>query len=162
MTDVYDAGSSGDRRETIVQPPNNLQYIVAIVTMAFLSTSAVVAVTVFRAGTDNAAIITAIVGLTMPTTLSLLAFMKAQETHLSVNSRLDAFMAQARFASHAQGMMDGRKEGRDAANERTDQLHAQLAPQLAPQAVLPQAPQHVESVNVVAGTVNVSKAKAKE
>jgi hypothetical protein len=57
-----------------------------------------------------------------PTTVALLAFLKAQETHLSVNSRLDAFMANAKLAAHAQGVTEGRLAGRLAADARTDQL----------------------------------------
>jgi len=107
--------------QTVVPPPNNTPYIIAVVAMSFASVMAVSLVSIFRAG-DNTAIITAIVGLTAPTIFSLLAFMKAQETHLSVNSRLDAFMKNARYAAHAQGVEEGRAAGRYAANERTDQL----------------------------------------
>src|SRR5678816_4493850 len=53
---------------------------------------------------------------------SLLAFMKAQETHLSVNSRLDAFMRNAEMVAHVQGMAEGRAQGRTDANARTDEL----------------------------------------
>ena len=46
---------------------------------------------------------------------------QARETHLSVNSRLDAFIKQAAEAAKA----EGEKEGRNAANARTDELARQ-------------------------------------
>ncbi len=113
-----------ERRQTIVPPPNNIPYIVAVVLMMFLGVSAVSAIAILRPDKDNTTLITTIVGFIAPTTLSLLAFMKAQETHLSVNSRLDAFIGNARLASHAQGLDEGRVQGRLEANERTDALAA--------------------------------------
>jgi len=111
-------------RQTIVPPPNNLPYVIAVVTMMAFGVIGVIAVAVLRPTQDNTLIVTTIIGFIAPTTLSLLAFMKAQETHLSVNSRLDAFMANATLAAHAKGLMEGRGEGRDAANDRTDALAA--------------------------------------
>jgi hypothetical protein len=114
--------------QSIVPPPNNVPYIMAVVLMAALGILGVVAVAVARPGQDNTAIFTAIAGFVCPTTLSLLAFMKAQETHLSVNSRLDAFMRNAELAAHIKGIVAGRAQGRDAANERTDALAAGVNP----------------------------------
>lgn len=118
-----------DRRASVVPPPNNLPYIWAVVAMMFLGVGAIAAVSIFRPVEDNTVVITTIVGFIAPTTLSLLAFMKSQETHLSVNSRLDAFMASARAAAHAQGITQGRLEGRAMADARTDALkrHAEDA-----------------------------------
>ncbi len=113
-----------ERRQTIVPPPNNTPYIVAVVLMMFLGVSAVSAIAILRPDKDNTTLITTIVGFIAPTTLSLLAFMKAQETHLSVNSRLDAFIGNAKLASRAQGLDEGRIQGRLEANERTDALAA--------------------------------------
>jgi CHASE2 domain-containing sensor protein len=107
---------------SIVQPPNNTPYIIAVVVMMAIGVLGVVIVTVMRSGQDNALVIGAILGFLGPTTLSLLAFMKAQETHLSVNSRLDAFMQNAILAAHAEGASEGRKEGRQSADARTDRL----------------------------------------
>ena len=112
-----------DRRQTIVSPPNNVRYIMAVMFMMALGVMGIVAIVVARPDNkDNLIIIGLLLGFLAPTTVSLLAFMKAQETHLSVNSRLDAFMAQARLASRAEGLSEGRKEGRNEANQRTDNL----------------------------------------
>lgn len=114
-----------DRRETIVPPASNVKYIVAVMFMMFLGVvSTVVLVTMKPDNKDNILVIGTIIGFLAPTTLSLLALMKSQDTHLSVNSRLDAFMSQARLASRAEGLSEGRKEGREQANQRTDELAA--------------------------------------
>lgn len=108
---------------TIVMPPNNTPYIIAVVAMMTLGVIGVVAIVVFRpTATDNMLVITALVGFLTPTTVSLLAFMKAQETHMAVNSRLDAWLAAATESAHAKGMDEGRKEGQIAADARTDTL----------------------------------------
>ena len=111
-----------DRRQTVVPTPNNLPYVVAVALMAIVGVVAVTLLVVLRPEKDNGTIIATIVAMIAPTTLSLLAFMKAQETHLSVNSRLDAFMANAKLAAHAEGIAEGRQQGRQSANERTDAL----------------------------------------
>jgi hypothetical protein len=111
-----------DRRQTVVPPPNNLPYVIAVVVMMLTGVASVTAVTILRPDNDNTAVIATLVGFLAPTTLSLLAFMKSQETHLSVNSRLDAFMANAKLAAHAQGRAEGRTEGQQWADARTDTL----------------------------------------
>ncbi len=103
-------------------PPSNLQYLVAIVVMMLLGVGGIVGITILRPLGDNAPLITELLGFLTPTTLSLLAFMKAQETHLAVNSRLDEFMRNAAYAARAQGVTEGRAEGRAAADARTDLL----------------------------------------
>ncbi len=113
-----------DYSVSIVPPPNNVPYIVAVVAMMALGVGGAVVVTLARPAQDNTVLIGIIFGFLAPTTLSLLAFMKAQETHLSVNSRLDAFMATARTAARAEGVLEGRTQGRAAADDRTDTLAA--------------------------------------
>jgi hypothetical protein len=109
--------------QTIVPPPNNTPYIVAVVVMMALGVIGVVAVVILRpSATDNMLVIAALVGFLTPTTVSLLAFMKAQETHVAVNSRLDAWLAAATESAHSKGMDEGRKEGQIAADARTDTL----------------------------------------
>lgn len=111
--------------QSIVPPANNLPYVIAVVVMMALGVIGAVVVTIARPTAENTTLIVTIFGFLTPTTLSLLAFMKAQETHLSVNSRLDAFMASAKSAAHAEGITEGRAQGRDSANERTDVLSQQ-------------------------------------
>ncbi len=100
------------------QVPNNTPYIVAVVLMVLGGVLGSVVINVFRSTQDNTLVIAAIFGFLAPTTLSLLAFMKAQETHLSVNSRLDGFINNAAAAANAQGIITGQQQ----ANDRTDAL----------------------------------------
>jgi hypothetical protein len=109
---------------TIVVPPDNSPYIKAIVIMMCLGVIGIVAITFARPEADNTVIIGALLGLLAPTTLSLLTFIKAQETHVSVNSRLDAFMRNAEAVARAEGV----NEGRALANARTDALAAPKEP----------------------------------
>jgi hypothetical protein len=104
------------------QKPNNTPYVVAVVTMMFIAVVGSAIITVVEPKQDNTVIIAAIFGFLTPTTLSLLAFMKSQETHLSVNSRLDAFMKTAQDVALGKGLMEGRIQGKKEANERTDEL----------------------------------------
>lgn len=93
--------------------------------MLGFSVAGATVVSVVRPGQDNAALITAIFGFLTPTTLSLLAFMKSQETHLAVNSRLTQFIENAKQANIEIGINKGVIQGTDAANARTDELNKQ-------------------------------------
>lgn len=88
----------------------NFQYIVAIVVMFLIATVSTVVITLARPDIDNGVVIAALFGVLTPTTVSLLAFMKAQETHLSVNSRLDDFIKNASGIARAEGKEEGLKE----------------------------------------------------
>ena len=114
---------SPERKEkkSIVPPPNNIQYLVAIVIMSIVAVSGSIVISVYRPDIDFVVVFGVIAGFMAPTTLSLLAFMKAQETHLSVNSRLDAFIKNAELSSRAEGVEEGRKK----AEERSDKLAKQ-------------------------------------
>jgi hypothetical protein len=106
---------------TIVPSPNHVPYIVAVVAMMAFGVGGAVAIVLAKAE-GSLLLIGALFGFLAPTTLSLLAFMKAQETHLSVNSRLDAFIENAQAAARAEGRDQGRTQGRQDAEARTDVL----------------------------------------
>lgn len=101
---------------------SNIPYVMAVITMIVVALILIGVISVARPDQDIIVLITTVFAVLAPTTLSLLTFMKAQETHLSVNSRLDEFMVNAKTASHAEGVI----EGRDAANKRTDELSGKL------------------------------------
>lgn len=66
-----------------------------------------------------------IVGLMAPTTASIMALLKTQETHMVVNSRIDEFKATLNKLAEAQivtSRAEGVVQGRKAADARTDQL----------------------------------------
>ena len=110
------------------QPPlqdDTGKYLVAIVASLVLGIGGVAVIVAVRPDFDILVVAGVIFAFLTPTTTSVLALMKtedtnkqAKETHLSVNSRLDAFIAQASASARAEGVV----EGRDKANERTDSL----------------------------------------
>ena len=97
---------------------NNTPYLIAIVSMLLIGVVGIAAIVIARPDQDNTVLIATVFAFIGPTTLSLLAFMKSQETHLSVNSRLDGFIRNAEAAASAKGNLEGQK----IANERTDAL----------------------------------------
>lgn len=96
---------------------------VAIVAVLLIGVAGVVLVTVLRPDLDPLAISAVIFGFLTPTTLSLMSYLKAQETHLAVNSRLDDLIENAKKAAEAVGKEVGRKES----EARTDDLAKQAA-----------------------------------
>jgi hypothetical protein len=101
---------------------SNIPYLVTVAVMFFVGLAAVVAIAYFRPQTDILTIIAAVFAFLTPTTASVLAFQKAQETHLSVNSRLDGFIKNAQAAALAAGKEQGLAQGAQEANARTDAL----------------------------------------
>lgn len=92
------------------KPNGSRQYVWAVVIMALFGVVTILGIITLRPSQDNDMLIGSVIGFLMPTTVSLLALMKAQETHLSVNSRLDAFMKSAEDLGHAKGVTEGRAE----------------------------------------------------
>lgn len=102
----------------VIPKPDNASYMIAIVVMTIIGIIATTVISVLRPLQDNIPLITLLLGNIASVTVALLAYMKSQETHLSVNSRLDGFIKNAQEASKAQGVV----EGQQMANERTDSL----------------------------------------
>ena len=104
----------------------NLKYVVAVVAMAFMGVAAAVIITLNRPDEDNMLLVLGVFAFLSPTIVAVLTFMKshetlkkAEQTHLSVNSRLDEFkkaiedIADARvLAALKKGEEIGRKEER--------------------------------------------------
>ena len=111
-----------DDLNTPPKEASNTQYILAVVIMFLVGVIGVVLISLFNKTQDLGVVITAVFGLLTPTTLSLLSFMKSQETHLSVNSRLDGFIKNAQVAALLTGRAQGIVQGTDTANARTDML----------------------------------------
>lgn len=81
----------------------------AFVAITAIGALAAVLIQMFREG-DNLPTITALLAFVG----SVLAYMKSQETHLSVNSRLDQMMEHAEAASLAKGIAQERERADDA------------------------------------------------
>jgi hypothetical protein len=96
---------------TSQKPASQLPYLAAVLFMTLLGVVAILVLTALKPATDNTLLIATVIGFLTPTTLSLMAFMKSQETHLMVNSRLAEFMASAKRISHYEGKEEGHAEG---------------------------------------------------
>jgi len=109
--------------KSVISIPNNTPYIIAVVIMVSIGVGGIILIWLARPeAMDNMLITAAVFTFIGPTTLSLLAFMKSQETHLSVNSRLDAFMSNAVKAARSEGLIQGKIEGNIESDARTDSL----------------------------------------
>lgn len=111
------------------KPTASVAYLVTIFGMTLIGVVAVVTVFLMRPDKDNATLVVAILGFIGPTTAALLAFLKSQETHLVVNSRIDEFKEELRSsavsavaAARAEGLATGKEAGVAAADARTDQI----------------------------------------
>ena len=115
------------------QTSTNLPYLIAVVIMALIGVAGVLTVFHMRPDADNTAIVATLAGFIVPTTLSLLAFMKAQETHIIVNSRMDEYRAQlqlvaqsAERAARSEGYSQGQQVTTEAADGQVDRILAHI------------------------------------
>lgn len=102
------------------EPPQantNAPYLVTVIVMMVIGVAGVTTIVTLRADFDILIVAGVVFAFLTPTTTSILSFMKAQETnrqardtHLAVNSRLDAFMKSAGEAEFAKGEKVGRRE----------------------------------------------------
>lgn len=118
-------------------PSSNTPYLIAVAFLALLTVLAIVLITFLRPDKDNTALITAVIGALVPTTASILALMKAQETHLSVNSRLDAFIETEAKLSRLEGIHAGVAAEQARMGILTELAEARMAARLAS---LPESP----------------------
>lgn len=165
----------------IKQVASNIPYLIAAVVMILISTIAVLVVVLFRPDKDNTAILTIIGGFTLSAIPSVLGMMKAQETHLSVNSQMEAFKAElvemAKVKgelANREGMLQGTLDEQarvavltkeSAAAKRTAQLAAMAQAQQAPAApiaeVIAAMPEKLEaSIDKMSGSIVDGLAKA--
>jgi hypothetical protein len=72
-----------------------------------IATILVLGICVLRPNEDALDVVAQVLKGLAPTIAAVLAYLKSQETHLSVNGRLDAFMIAHGQASHAQGVIQG-------------------------------------------------------
>ena len=97
---------------------SNLPYLIVIVVMATIGIAGTLAILVLRPEADNASLYVAIAGFVCPTMAAMLAFIKTQETHLLVNSRMDEFKkllainaATAEILAQERGIKQGLQQG---------------------------------------------------
>lgn len=106
------------RRDAIIKNSANRFYLLTIVAMTLTAFGLIMGIVYLRPESDILLVLGAVSAIIAPTTLSLLALMKSQETHLSVNSRLDSFIKSELKASKDAAILEGMK----LADARTDDL----------------------------------------
>ena len=135
---------------------NSTPYLVASGVILLLGSVMILGIIMLRPSYDPLIVIGAVAGLLAPTLAAIQAYNKAQETHLSVNSRLDAWMKEHGQVKLMEGM----------AQERSEEQARVLALGLSPMVpiIAPIAPAPVVQQNEVIDTrlVEVSKQVAQE
>ncbi len=96
-------------------------YVWAVVILAAIAAVLVVVVLWIRPQADPLDVVSQVAKGLPPTIAGVMAYLKAQETHLSVNSRLDAFMREHAAAAHVKGQLQG------VADEQARQAALELA-----------------------------------
>jgi hypothetical protein len=103
-----------DNEIEVPQKSSIMPYIWATVIMFLIASLLVLGILILRPNADPLLVIGGIFGVVGTMTASILAVMKAQETHLSVNSRLDAWKRSMRT--------EARREGGDIERDRVAKL----------------------------------------
>ncbi len=88
---------------TVPPPVSTSTYVWAAVSVVLIGTLAIFGIFVVRPDRDNSAIITIIIAGIAPTAAAILGLMKAQETHLVVNSRFDKVIGAATAVAREEG-----------------------------------------------------------
>jgi hypothetical protein len=101
-----DLPSSAAPKQSTVWP-----YVIAVVLMGAFGVIAVLLLTKLRPVQDNSMLIATVLGFLGTMTGVILTFMKAQDTHDSVNGQLKQFLSTARQVAHFEGQAQGRAEG---------------------------------------------------
>lgn len=86
-------------------------FVVAIVVLCALTVIGIVTIHVMRPAQDNTAITTAIIGITAPLLISMLAA-AVQQVHLAVNSRLSQLLEITAASSQAKGTLIEKEEAK--------------------------------------------------
>lgn len=104
---------------------NSAQYVWAVVIIVMVVFIAAASIIIYRPDADILVVLTVSLGFATAISTSVMSAMKAQETHLLVNSRMEKAITDATMAAFGEGM----KQGRETANARTDMLADKNAPQ---------------------------------
>ncbi len=111
-------------RPSDMTPKGIRPYVWAAVIIVLTGALMVLAILMLRPLSDPVDIITRVGGYVAATVGGVLAFMKSQETHLSVNGRLDAFMQEHGQAKLQEGLLKGAaiEQSRAAAEQAAIQV----------------------------------------
>jgi hypothetical protein len=92
---------------------SNIPYVIAVVVMVLIGVVSILTVVILRPEKDNSQLIATIVSLIVPTTAAILALMKAQETHITVNSQLSQWKVDYANLMRAQGGVEATVKEQD-------------------------------------------------
>jgi hypothetical protein len=86
---------------------SNAPYVWAVVILTAVAAVLVLVIVWLRPKADALDVVAQVAKGLAPTVAGVMAYLKAQETHLSVNSRLDAFMREHAALAHREGQIQG-------------------------------------------------------
>lgn len=91
------------------KPPHSDKptYVWAVVILVLIGALLVMGILYLRPESDPLDVMGDVLKGLAPTIAAVLAFLKSQETHLSVNGRLDAFLAEHAKVARAEGIAQG-------------------------------------------------------
>ena len=92
------------------QQPSSMPYVWAGLILVLMSGLFILALLLLRPTLDPLVVITTVLGLTGSIFSSVAAFLKSQETHLTVNSQLSAWKEEFAKMAHAEGAIEGTKK----------------------------------------------------
>lgn len=91
-------------------PADNMPYLLAVVIILLLGLTAMMIIAKLRPALDIGLLAGIVSGFIVTISGSTLAFLKSQETHKTVNSRMDGMLSVVKELAHERGL----KEGRDS------------------------------------------------
>lgn len=95
------SSDAGNNRELVAV------YVYAIITLTFLAVTAVLGIVLLRpTSPENSALIAAVLGVIVPSNISLMALIQ-QESHKSLNSRMDQIVGLRRAEGYTEGLITG-------------------------------------------------------
>lgn len=149
-----------------LQKGSNTPYLIAVVVMVLIGVVAVLSIVLLRPDSDNSQLIATVLSMIVPTTAAILALMKSQETHLTVNSQLAQWKLDFADLKRA----EGEKEGISMEQARVAELRKTVAAErpiaVAPAVAPAQAPAQAPVPVIVANpqpvpVVDVSEKKTR-
>jgi|ERR1700722_1700083 len=96
-------------------------YLLTVILLAMIGAILIGTILTLRPAADPLLIITAVSGFVASIGAGVLSYMKSQETHMLVNSRMDEWMAAQDKVSRAEGVVQGTsdEQSRVSAEEST-------------------------------------------
>jgi len=95
------------------KPSNAMPYVVSVIILFLLGIILIGGVLYLRPATDPLVVIGVVFGFLISSGASIAAFIKSQETHLTVNSQLTAWKKEFYQMAHGEGVIQGTRDEQD-------------------------------------------------